>query len=133
MTDAAPYMVAAGKALNVLYPKMIHLTCTAHGLHRVADFVKDNFDVVNKLISNVKKIFTKVQKYIEFVCQIKDMILLFFRLVSTSQTAFQHDDPTLALPPQPIVTRWGTWIEAAIYYAENLHEIRIFMNELDSD
>lgn len=91
MTDAAPYMVAAGKALNVLYPKMIHLTCTAHGLHRVADFVKDNFDVVNKLISNVKKIFTKVRKYIEFVCQIKDMILLFFRLVSTSQTAFQHD------------------------------------------
>lgn len=41
--------------------------------------------------------------------------------------------PTLALPPQPIVTRWGTWIEAAIYYAENLHEIRIFLNELDSD
>lgn len=41
--------------------------------------------------------------------------------------------PTLALPPQPIVTRWGTWIEAAMYYAENFHEIHLFLNELDSD
>lgn len=60
VSDAAPYMIAAMKALTVLYPKMIHVTCAAHGLHRVADYVKDQFDDVNKLISNVKKIFTKV-------------------------------------------------------------------------
>lgn len=63
VSDAAPYMVAAAKALNVLYPKMILVTCAAHGLHRVADFIKDQYDDVNELISNVKRIFTKVQKY----------------------------------------------------------------------
>lgn len=63
MTDAAPYMISAANALKVLYPKMIHVTCAAHGLHRVADFVKNEFDDVNDLIANVKKIFTKVRKY----------------------------------------------------------------------
>lgn len=77
VTDAAPYMVAAARALNVLYPKMIHLTCTAHGLHRVADFVKDKFDDVNKLISNVKKIFTKVRKYIFVNLFVKSNLILY--------------------------------------------------------
>lgn len=67
ISDAAPYMVAAAKALKVLYPKMIHATCAAHGLHRVADFVKNEFDDVNVLISNVKKIFTKVNWKIYFI------------------------------------------------------------------
>lgn len=60
VTDAAPYMVCTMKSLKLLYPKMIHVTCLAHGIHRVADFVKDQFKVVNDLISNMKKIFRKV-------------------------------------------------------------------------
>lgn len=60
VTDAAPYMVKAMKSLNVLYPKMIHVTCLAHGLHRVADFIRTKFSDVNDLISSVKKIFRKV-------------------------------------------------------------------------
>lgn len=27
LSDAAPYMVLAGKTLNVLYPKLLHVTC----------------------------------------------------------------------------------------------------------
>lgn len=59
-TDAAPYMVCAMKSLKVLYPKMIHVTCLAHGLHRVADFIRTQFKDVNDLVSDVKKIFRKV-------------------------------------------------------------------------
>lgn len=59
-TDAAPYMTCAMKALKVLYPNMVHVTCAAHGLHRVAEFIRGEFDNVNKLISNIKKVFTKV-------------------------------------------------------------------------
>jgi hypothetical protein len=25
--------------------------------------------------------------------------------------------PGVPLPPEPVVTRWGTWTDAAIYYA----------------
>lgn len=60
VTDAAPYMVCAMNSLKVLYPKMIHVTCLAHGIHRVADFIRGQFKDVNDLISNVKKIFRKV-------------------------------------------------------------------------
>lgn len=40
--------------------------------------------------------------------------------------------PDLPFPPQPVVTRWGTWIEAAIYYAENFDRIKSFLDEFDS-
>jgi hypothetical protein len=39
VSDAAPYMIKSAKALQLLYPKMIHVTCLAHALHRVAEEV----------------------------------------------------------------------------------------------
>ncbi|VVC34201.1 Domain of unknown function DUF659,PiggyBac transposable element-derived protein [Cinara cedri] len=40
VSDAAPYTVKAGKNIKALYSKMEHVTCLAHGLHRVAKKVK---------------------------------------------------------------------------------------------
>lgn len=59
-TDAAPYMVCAMDGLKLLYPNMVHVTCLGHGLHRVADFTSEQFKDVNDLVSNIKKIFRKV-------------------------------------------------------------------------
>ena len=50
-TDAAPYMVKYMAALQILYPKMLHLTCKAHALHRVAELVRAEYPLVNTLIS----------------------------------------------------------------------------------
>lgn len=33
----------AGKGLKVMYSSMIHLTCLAHGLHRVAEEIRANY------------------------------------------------------------------------------------------
>lgn len=41
--------------------------------------------------------------------------------------------PGLNLPPRPVITRWGTWMEAAIYYAEHFDEINSFLSTLDSN
>lgn len=60
VTDAASYMMSAMKALQTLYPKMIHLTCFAHGLHRLAEFIRSEFKLVNSLISSCKAVFIKV-------------------------------------------------------------------------
>lgn len=59
-TDAAPYMVCAMNGLKLLYPNMVHVTCLGHGLHRVADFIREQFKDVNDFVSNVEKIFRKV-------------------------------------------------------------------------
>jgi hypothetical protein len=52
VSDAAPYMIKAVKALQLLYPKMVHVTCLAHALHRVAEEVHGSYPEVDKLIAN---------------------------------------------------------------------------------
>jgi hypothetical protein len=48
-------MPKAATALNVFYQNLIHFTCMAHGLQRVAEEVRSNFPDINKLISLTKK------------------------------------------------------------------------------
>lgn len=59
LTDAASYMVKAGKSIQVLYSKMVHITCIAHDLYEVTKGIRMNFSEVDSLISNVMKIFLK--------------------------------------------------------------------------
>lgn len=55
ITDAAPYMVKAARSLDAFYTNMIHLTCLAHGLNRIAEEIRKHFPKVDILISNWKK------------------------------------------------------------------------------
>lgn len=57
VTDAAGYMLKAFKSLSITYPKMIHITCLAHGLSRVAEQVRAEFPLVNSYISDEKRVF----------------------------------------------------------------------------
>ena len=57
LSDAAPYMVKAGKCIQVFYSKMLHVTCVVHALHRVAEEIRKYFPKVEQLISNGKKYF----------------------------------------------------------------------------
>ena len=57
-TDAAAYMIKSIAGLKVLYPKMIHVTYLAHGLHRIADMVRSNPEV-NRLIYTCKSVFIR--------------------------------------------------------------------------
>jgi hypothetical protein len=84
VSDAAPYMIKAGNALNAFFPKMIHLTCLAHAFHRITETIRSKFTKVDELISSVKKIFLKAPSRVEI---------------------FKNMYPDLSLPPQPIVTR----------------------------
>lgn len=110
LSDAAPYMVKYSQTLNALYSKMIHVTCTAHGLHRVAEQVRSQYESVDQLICNIKKIFRKSPS----------RILL-----------FKTETPDLPLSPEPVITRWDTWIDAAMYYYEHFETIFNIVNKLD--
>jgi len=110
LSDAAPYMKKAGDTIKVLYPKIIHVTCLAHGLHRVAEEVCVNYPKVDKLVSSVKQIFLK----------------------APSRTVlFKTVNLEIPLPPEPILTRWGTWIEATSYYCKYFSKIRDVVRQLD--
>jgi len=104
-------MIKAAKAIQVFYPKVTHMTCLAHGLHRVCEDIRARFPVVDKLIANVKKVFLKSPSRLEI-----------FKTIASG----------IDLPPRPIVTRWGTWIEAAVYYANNFECICKVFDALDN-
>ncbi|KAG7157210.1 hypothetical protein Hamer_G010061 [Homarus americanus] len=65
---------------------------------------------VDKFVSKGKKIFLKAPSR----CDV-----------------FKKIAPQLALPPQPILTRWGTWISAVLYYASNLDKFQDILTSLD--
>lgn len=44
---------------------------------------------------------------------------------------FQEMNPGLALPPEPVITRWGTWLNAAIYYCDHFTEIKSVIGTFD--
>jgi hypothetical protein len=46
---------------------------------------------------------------------------------------FRSIVPNILLPLEPILIRWGTWVNAAIYYCEHFSLIRIVVIELDED
>ena len=41
-------------------------------------------------------------------------------------------DAGLPSPPDPVITRWATWLKAALYYSENLPVVRIIVNNWTS-
>lgn len=103
ISDAAPYMVKAGQSLKIFYFKMIHVTCIAHACNRLAEKIREIFPHINKLINNGKKMFLKAPSRVDVY---KELML------------------GKPLPPQPVITRWGTWLAAAVFYAENFLEFK---------
>ncbi|KAL4113266.1 hypothetical protein QTP88_016925 [Uroleucon formosanum] len=112
VTDAAPYMIKAGKAIQNVYTKIIHVTCLAHGLHRVAEEIRNQYKNVDQLVSNVKKTFLKAPSRIQTLKSVASDI---------------------PLPPQLILTRWGTWIDAALYYCKHFEIIKQVIDMLDEN
>jgi hypothetical protein len=103
VTDGAPYMIKSGRHLKVFYPKIVHVTCLAHALNLVAEKIRYQYEDVDNLISNVKKIFVKAPLRVEM---------------------YKEKLKEMPLPPQPILTRWGTWLQAAMFYSEHFDSIK---------
>nr|CAD7413776.1 unnamed protein product [Timema cristinae] len=97
------YILKVAASLKVFYIKLIHVTCLAHAVHRVAEVIRSHFTNVNAIISTVKKEFLKAPSRI---------------------FSFKFTLPNTPLPPQPVLTRWDTWLHAALYYADYLGDIQ---------
>lgn len=47
--------------------------------------------------------------------------------------AFKEDCPDLPMPPEPVTTRWCTWIRAAIYYCDNFPKVKAVIDSFDGE
>ena len=99
LSDTTKYMIAAGITLKSLYPKLFHVTCIAHLLHNSAMKIQSHFENVDQLIAKVKTVTIKNKS----------------RLAKFSAIGY---------PSQPVPTRWVSWLNAALYYAKNLPEVK---------
>lgn len=77
----------------------------AHGLHRISAKIRSEYNDVDILTANVKKVFLKAPNRVKSLKEIY---------------------PDLPQPPQPVITRWGTWLKAAYYaqYFEKIKDVR---------
>ncbi|KAF2905904.1 hypothetical protein ILUMI_00279, partial [Ignelater luminosus] len=102
-SDAAPYMKKAATALKIFYPGMLHVTCIAHALNLVCEVIRKQYEDANSLISYTKKVFIKAPTRTELYKQV---------------------NPDIPLPPEPVLTRWGTWLQAAFFYCKYFHQVK---------
>ncbi|XP_017472303.1 PREDICTED: uncharacterized protein LOC108363449 [Rhagoletis zephyria] len=110
LTNSASYMAKAARGLKIFYPKLLHVTCLALSIHRLAEEISSHFNELNLLISNGGKLFLKAPSRVQ---------------------VFNAKFPGIPLPLEPITTRWGTWLDAVKYYAQNLEEFAAVVAELD--
>ncbi|KAL3082616.1 hypothetical protein niasHT_038227 [Heterodera trifolii] len=94
----------------VFYPNLLSVTCLAHGLHRIAEKIRDQFPNVDRLIAKTKAVFVKAPYRIK---------------------TFRDKMPDLPLPPKPVLTRWGTWMCAAAYYWKYFQSIKAVVDTFD--
>ena len=66
VTDQARYILSAFQQLKGMYPNLNHATCIAHGLHRVCESIRENYNSVNDLIVALKKILVKAAQVTKF-------------------------------------------------------------------
>lgn len=108
VSDAARYMVCAAQTLKQLYPTLFHVTCVAHLLHNCAMKIRGFYKEVDFLIAQVKASTVKSKQRRSLFAEI-------------------------GYPPQTIVTRWASWLQAAFYYAEHLPAVRRIVEGYDDD
>lgn len=46
---------------------------------------------------------------------------------------FKAFAPDISLPPNFVISRWRTWINASLHYCEYLSSIKIVLNELNKE
>ena len=102
-------MSLAGKALKELYPFLMYVTCVANLLHNCAMRVRAYFKNMDEVVATIKAAAIKN----------KDR---------------KNDFHKAGLPsfPDLVITRWETWLRAALYYSENLPAVRNIVNNWTS-
>ncbi len=112
LSDAAPYMIKAGKNLKAIYPGLLHVTCVAHGLHRVAETVRSSYKAVDELVGLTKAIFKKAPARVR---------------------VYKEMYPDLPLPPEAVIVRWGTWLEAVEFLGKHYEEVKAVILSFDEN
>ena len=105
LTDAARYMSLAEKTLKKLYPSWMRVNCVAHLLHNCAMRVRAHFRNIDKVTATMREATMK-----------------------SKDRKKNFHNAGLPSSPNPGITRWATWLRAALCSSENLPAVRTIVN-----
>ena len=100
-------MSLVGKTLKELYPSLMHVTCVAHLLHNCT--MRAHFKNIDEVIATIKA-----------------------ATIKNKGRKKDFHDAGLPSSSDPVITRWATWLRAALYYSENLLAVRTIVNNWTS-
>lgn len=103
-------MKAAGRKLAKVFPNLVHVTCFAHGLHRVVEVVIDQYPKAKGLLSAVKGMLARSPQRKIVLKQLCNRLL-----------------------PAFVPTRWTSFLEALPLYIEHYDHLKDFLKELRKD
>ena len=106
ISDAASYMVSSTTNLKSLYPNMFHITCISHLIHNCCLKLRGNYKSIDRLISSIKA-------------------------ATVNNKDRYNSFKEIGLPPHPVLTRWGSWLRAALYYSKNFHSVKRIISSWD--
>ena len=106
LSDAAKYMTYAVNKLKDIYPNLFPFSCISHLYHNIAMKVSSFFPKVNFLIVSIKSALTKcIRRRMSF--------------------------ESIGLPPDTIVTRWGSWLKATRWCSTYFSELKKIVIEFE--
>lgn len=99
LTDAGGSMRRLGTMMQNShdFEKMLHVTCMAHAVHNVIHRVSKAYPDVDTVIMSIKDVFS---------------------LSKSKLQTFKRLAVGVKRPPAPVITRFGKWQEAAMYYGD---------------
>ncbi|KAG0434564.1 hypothetical protein DMUE_5136 [Dictyocoela muelleri] len=110
LSDGVPYAVKAARNLKIIFPKLKHVTCIAHMLHRVCKKISDISPKSNFISTKLKRILVKNHEN---------------QLIFNQATG-------LNLPKFPILTIFGTWLDFMLEICDNYDRYKIFLSDFDA-
>lgn len=108
ISDAATYMIKAAKNLKIFYKMLTHITCLSHLLHNSVLRLRSFYPDIDNLISSTKAATVK-------------------------NASRAQNFAAIGKPPTPVLTRWGTWLEAAEYYHNNFRQVHDIISSFSDD
>ena len=107
VTDGAAYCLKAGRTLKCIFPQLRHLTCVSHATHLSMEDVRKRSNKADRCIASLKAALSKCTE--------------------------RRGSFPVAMPPWPILTRWGTWVKCGIFVAKNWDKMCEWVLSLDDE
>lgn len=116
ISDNAPYMRAAGLRLQAVCIGMLVSSCWAHILHLQAEEVRAQFKTLDRFVAATKASLCKAPSRRQAL-----------------KLCLQAAGKPAQLPPVPVITRWGTWLQAVSYHVTNFEEEKTWISQERED